>query len=149
MLIAVSCELGARVGRAEEETVRALAHFGYDVGMAFQITDDILDFTGTEKTLGKPAGSDMRQGNITLPALYALHCSPVGDDLRRWIDRPQEERKVSEAVRLIRKSGGIEYARDLANRYLQRAEQRLEPLPNSKSKRSLLDIARFIGERRF
>jgi heptaprenyl diphosphate synthase len=72
LLIAISCQLGALATGAPARICDALYRFGYNVGMAFQITDDLLDLCGTEKAIGKPPGSDLRQGNITLPVLYAL-----------------------------------------------------------------------------
>lgn len=72
LLIAASCQLGAIAAGVDEEIHKKLFRFGYFVGMSFQITDDVLDFTGTEKELGKPAGGDLLQGNITLPVLFAM-----------------------------------------------------------------------------
>lgn len=70
LLIAASCQLGGIVAQLDSKLHRKLFLFGYYVGMSFQITDDILDFTGSEKSLGKPAGDDLRQGNITLPVFF-------------------------------------------------------------------------------
>jgi heptaprenyl diphosphate synthase len=145
LLIAISCQLGAIAADAPAYVVRQLYAYGYNVGMAFQITDDILDFTGSEKTLGKPAGSDLRQGNITLPALYAYHRSPDAARFRTLA----EENRVDEMIQAIRQGEGIDVARRLANRYLARAAQALEGLPDNRSKDALLKIARFIGERQF
>ncbi len=71
LLIAASCQLGAIAADVDQVVHQKLARFGYYVGMSYQIIDDILDFTGTEKELGKPAGGDLLQGNITLPVLFA------------------------------------------------------------------------------
>jgi heptaprenyl diphosphate synthase len=76
LLIAMSCQLGAIASGAPYPVQRKLYEFGYNAGMAFQLTDDILDFTSTEKELGKPAGGDLKQGNLTLPALYAMYKVP-------------------------------------------------------------------------
>lgn len=149
LLISVSCELGAIAGKADPQTVYALRRYGYDVGMAFQITDDILDFTSTEKKLGKPAGSDMKQGNITLPALYAYHCSSYREKLQTWIHDDNREAYMDDAVKWIRNSGGVEYAKDVSDRYLNRARKWIAPFPDHKHKKSLLDITRFIGNRQF
>lgn len=149
LLIAISCQLGALASNAPEELVRRMYRYGYDVGMAFQITDDILDFTGTDKQLGKPAGSDLRQGNITLPALYCASHGPEKERLQEWIRFGTLQDNVDEAIALIRKSEGISFAQALAERYLDRACATLAILPESPTKKSLLEIAQFIGNRKF
>ncbi len=149
LLIAISCQLGAMAGEAAPELVARMYRYGYNVGMAFQITDDILDFIGTEKQLGKPAGSDLRQGNITLPALYAAKTEPHRSRFRSWIERGELAEHLDEAIELIRHSEGIAYARRLADRYLDRARHALSGLPESQTKKSLLEIAQFISGRNF
>lgn len=150
LLIAVSCHLGALATNVKEEYAWALYRFGYNVGMSFQITDDILDFTGTEKQLGKPAGSDLLQGNLTLPALYAIQ-DPL---VRKKVDQITKEsqlnkEQIEEILTLIRQSGGIEYADQCSKRYLQRAFDALEILPNIDAKQSLFEIAKYIGTRKY
>ncbi|MGE5703477.1 MAG: polyprenyl synthetase family protein [Clostridia bacterium] len=149
LLIAISCQLGAVAAEAAPDVVRRMFLYGYNVGMAFQITDDILDFTGTEKQLGKPAGSDLRQGNITLPALYSFAVGKDRDTFQTWIREGRLIENIDEAIRLIRKSDGIAYANELAVRYINRACDMLEPLPSSKTKKSLLEIAHYIIGRKF
>lgn len=149
LLIAISCQLGAVASGAKEEQVRSMYQYGYNVGMAFQIADDLLDFTGTEKQLGKPVGSDLRQGNITLPALYSLWYGEERNRLRRWIEQDKLKDHLEEAITLIRTGEGIAYARALAERYLERAKQALAGLPDNSTKRSLLGIADFVIQRNF
>lgn len=159
LLIAVSCQLGAIVCGAPEKYVRALYNYGYNVGMAFQITDDILDFVGDEKTLGKPAGSDLRQGNITLPALHSYQDPKIGPLLRSWMETEVNEGgeiksrlpevKMEDAIQLIRSAQGLHYAQALADRYISRAMHWLEDLPEGQPKKSLQEIAKFIGKRQF
>lgn len=148
LLIAVSCQLGGIVSDTPEEIHKLLYQFGYYVGMAYQITDDILDFTGTEKQLGKPAGGDLIQGNITLPVLYAME----NDELRRkisFIDYEKEQDKVQNLIREIKASGAIEKSNSIAERYLQKAFQTLEKLPTGKAKTTLENIAKYLGKRKF
>jgi heptaprenyl diphosphate synthase len=145
LLIAVSCQLGAIASNASQDVVRKMFTYGYNVGMSYQIRDDILDFVGDEKKLGKPAGSDLRQGNITLPALYALNCDSNKNKFKELLN----ENNVDEMIQFIRNGEGIEYAQKLADRYLQRGMAALEGLPDGKDKDALLKIARFIGERQF
>lgn len=145
LLIAISCQLGALAAEATPEVVRKLYTYGHNVGMAFQITDDILDFVGEEKKLGKPAGSDLRQGNITLPALYMYHKSSHAAQFRALA----RENRTDEMIQMIREGEGITVARKLADRYLTRASQALDELPDNRNRDALLKIARFIGQRQF
>lgn len=159
LLIAISCQLGAIVSGAPEKYIRSLYNFGYNVGMAFQVTDDILDFTGDEKTLGKPAGSDLRQGNITLPALYCFQDPKTAPLLKGMMETlvDQEgnrtlhipDNRVGDVIQVIRDSEGIAYAQSLADRYIARSLHWLEQLPEGKPRSSLQEIAQFIGRRQF
>lgn len=149
LLIAISCELGATVSGASPSVVHLLKKFGYYVGMAFQITDDVLDYEGSEKDLGKPAGNDLKQGNITLPAIYAIKNSGEKDQLRKWIENKQVAQNIEESISIIKKSGGIEYSKQLAQRYLQKAKIALAALPNLPAKESLFEITTFIEDRSF
>ena len=83
--IAIACQLGGDVAKLPESYIQALYDFGYNVGMAFQLTDDLLDLTSDAKTLGKPAGNDILQGIVTLPAIRALEISPDREELRRIV----------------------------------------------------------------
>lgn len=147
LLIELACTLGAIVAQVPEHDMRKLRRYGHMAGMAFQIVDDILDFTSTQEKLGKPVGNDLRQGNLTLPALYALRYSPQRDRLRQRIHRHMTEEEVREAISLVLASGGIEYAEGIANRYLEKCCQALRELPQNWANRSLERIARFIGAR--
>jgi heptaprenyl diphosphate synthase len=148
LLIAVSCQLGAIAAGVEEEIHKKLFRFGYFVGMSFQITDDVLDFTGTEKELGKPAGGDLLQGNITLPVLFAMQ----DENIRKKIERVHEDmdrEELNELLTIIRNSGAIENSLAVSDRYLEKALAVLNELPDNKAKKALRDIAKFIGKRKF
>jgi len=149
LLIAVSCKLGALAANADKKTVQRLYQYGYNVGMAFQIVDDILDFTGTTEQLGKPAGSDLRQGNITLPALYALHFAKEKNQLQQILQNNNSNNNIDEAIQFIRTSEGIEYANRLAQKYLAKAKAALSMLPSIKERKTLSDIGEFVVERSF
>lgn len=149
LLIAISCQLGALASEASPEMVRRMYNYGYNVGMVFQITDDILDFTGTDKQLGKPAGSDLRQGNITLPALYSATVGPDRHRLRKWIEEGTMHDHVDEAISIIREGEGIAYAQRLADRYIERARLSIADVPDNDTKKTLLELAQFIGGRKF
>jgi heptaprenyl diphosphate synthase len=150
LLIAISCKLGAIATGAPRKVYQGLYRYGYYVGMAFQISDDILDFTGTEEQLGKPAGGDLRQGNITLPAIYALANDEALRDLMNDINLGNKsDEAYNEAIELVKKSGGIEYARQMSETYLQKAYNELDKLPNINATKSLRQIATYIGTRKF
>lgn len=150
LLIAISCQLGAIASGVSKETVRRLYTYGYNMGMAFQIRDDVLDICGTEKEIGKPPGSDIRQGNITLPVLYGLQEEGVRQQLLDEIDRiyrQPETADIEPFITLLKSTDGIRRAEALAERYIQKAIHVLDPLPNIKAKRNLIDIAYFVGNR--
>lgn len=151
LLIAVSCRLGALVAEAPIDVQMRLYRYGYFVGMSFQITDDVLDFMGTEKELGKPAGSDLKQGNVTLPALYAMQRD---EHLRSKINETINEEEINNEsltsiISQIKSSGGIEYAINLSDQYLNKAFGELDKLPASNARDSFYQIAKYIGTRKF
>lgn len=150
LLIAISCQLGALASELSEVDSRLLYSFGYNVGMAFQIRDDILDICGTESELGKPPGSDVKQGNITLPVILALKENNLRKSLLVEIDRIQlaeGQTDVSSFLEMIRHSQGLREAEGLANRYIDKAIAALSQLPNIRAKKNLIDIAYFVGNR--
>lgn len=152
LLLAISCQLGAVAANADRLTANRLYRFGYNVGMAFQIRDDLLDLLGTEKQIGKPPGSDMRQGNITLPVILALMDERIQVALSREIERIREgggSSDTSRAIEMIRGSEGIDRADRLADRYIQKALYAIEGLPDIAAKKNLIDIARFVGKRSY
>jgi heptaprenyl diphosphate synthase len=152
LLIAISCQLGALASGVPERLANRLYAFGYNVGMAFQIRDDILDLCGTEKELGKPPGSDLKQGNITLPVLYALQRPELRDGILRELKRIQEldgQTDVTALIETIRRSGGIELADKLSGRFIDKAISALADLPDVQAKQDLIDIAYFIGNRNY
>lgn len=137
--------------------VQQLKEFGYHFGMAFQIMDDILDFTGDDRTLGKPAGSDLRQGTLTLPFLYYLRqqSDPHAlvermTDARQAAEEGDAERlnqAVAEVVVAIRKSPAIDAARNEAVDFLHSAVANLSAFPDSRSKETLVGLCGFVVQR--
>jgi heptaprenyl diphosphate synthase len=149
LLIALSTQLGALVSDADPEVVSNLHKYGYYTGMAFQIIDDVLDFTGTTEELGKPAGSDLRQGNITFPALYAYSYSPSSEQLKALIASGVTDQNIGEIIQLVKDSGGIEEAQILAEKYLRKAERALGKLPAIKERDTLFEVSQFIADRTY
>jgi heptaprenyl diphosphate synthase len=148
LLISASCQLGAIAADVEESIHKKLYLFGYYVGMAFQITDDILDFTSSEEELGKPAGSDLLQGNITAPALYAME----NESIRREVEKvhlDMDQVQIQKIISLIKDSGAIKRSIALSDMYLDKALEVLEDLPANRAKKTLRDIAKFIGRRKY
>lgn len=152
LLIAISCQLGALASDAPREVHHALYRYGYNVGMAFQIRDDLLDLCGTEKSIGKPPGSDMRQGNITLPVIFALQEPDLREPLMREIAHVREQgasADASRAIGMILASPGIRRAEELADRFIDKAMEALGGLPENKWRTHLKDIAVFVNKRSY
>lgn len=149
LLIASSCQLGAVVSGADEKTAIHLKRFGYYVGMSFQIMDDILDITATDKELGKPAGSDLIQGNITLPILFLKDSPEFRPALEHALSGNMTEIERLALVKRIRESDAIPKAKAISNRYLQKALKEIDALPTSPAKKSLREIALYMGKRKF
>ncbi len=146
----VCCELGAYIGGMKEEETAQMAFFGHSVGMAFQITDDLLDVQQDEKKIGKPAGNDIRQGVITLPVIRALAVSPEAEALRAIVtNASMTDEMVARAISLVKATDAISYAKAKADAYLSRAESSLpESLPK-KYQQAFRRITEFIGKRDF
>lgn len=149
LLIESSCELGAVVSGADEKITRHLKRYGYFVGMSFQIVDDILDFTATDKQLGKPAGSDLLQGNMTLPILLMKDDPTIQPYIEKVVAGELSEPERLEMLQIVRNSKSIKEATKISNLYLKKALAELEALPNHPMKKKLRDIALFIGKRKY
>ncbi|MCX8001260.1 MAG: heptaprenyl diphosphate synthase component II [Anoxybacillus mongoliensis] len=148
LLIAASCQLGAVVAGAPESVHKKLYWFGYYVGMSFQITDDILDFIGTEKQLGKPAGSDLSQGNVTLPVLYAMKERTLKEQIMK-VNEHTTSREMANVIDRIKQTNAIEKSYELGDRYLQKALDTLQKLPRNRAWTALYNIAKYIGKRKY
>ena len=149
LLIESSCELGAVVSGLDDKNVRHLKQFGYFVGMSYQIVDDILDFTATDKELGKPAGSDLLQGNITLPILLLKDHPTISKFIELAANGEVTEQQRLEMLSIVRKSDAIKQSINVSNHYLRKALKEVDALPNHPMKKKLRDIALFIGKRKF
>ena len=148
ILIAVSCQLGAIAADVSDDVHKKLYRFGYYVGMSYQIIDDVLDFTGTEKQLGKPAGGDLHQGNITLPVLFAMKNEEIREKIKK-VHAATEREEIEHIISLIKDSGAIEKSLKVSDNYLNKALEILNELPHNRAKKTLRDIANMIGKRKF
>jgi heptaprenyl diphosphate synthase len=149
LLIESSCEVGAVVSGASESDIFHLRRYGYYVGMSFQIVDDILDFTATDKELGKPAGSDFMQGNFTLPVLLLKDEPRLAPYIDRVMNGELTEAERKQLLQLVRKSDAIHEAAKISNEYLKKALKEVEALSNNPMKKKLKDVALFMGKRKF
>ncbi|MEK4485374.1 heptaprenyl diphosphate synthase component II [Psychrobacillus sp. FSL H8-0484] len=149
ILISASCELGAVASQADEKTVRHLKRFGHYVGMSFQIIDDILDIISSDEQLGKPAGSDLMQGNITLPVLYAKNDPAIAPLLHEVLEGTISEIDRQKLLIEISNSDGMKQAKLVSNMYLQKALNEVKQLPSNSAKKSLQNIALFMSKRKF
>jgi geranylgeranyl pyrophosphate synthase len=152
-LFAGSAEMGAVIGGAPEDDVLALRGYGADLGMAFQIVDDVLDVRGETGVLGKPVGHDLRQGTVTLPTmLYAAGLpedSPERERLRAVVaGETEDEAAVAAVVAAIRGSGATEEALQVAAGFVTRAKERAVTVPDEETARLLADVADLAIARR-
>ncbi len=143
-LIAVACELGARHSGADDETAQRFYDYGRDLGVAFQIQDDLLDLVGDEGVVGKTLGKDIEMGKVTLPVLHHLKACDAREraDLTTLI-RAQIplNGERSSVVRRLHETGSVQYARNVAADLVERAKARILPLPGSGAKDQLLVMA--------
>ena len=146
----ICCELGAMVGGMDREEMKKLAEYGHCIGMAFQITDDLLDIEQTAETIGKPAGNDIRQGIVTLSVIRALETSPDAEKLERIVtDMEMTDEMVERALEIVKATDGVDFAKAKADEYLARAKAALpEGLPDA-IREAYEMVADFIGDRDF
>ncbi|MFN7258912.1 MAG: polyprenyl synthetase family protein [Cyclobacteriaceae bacterium] len=148
-LIASCCAIGASSVNSTPEMVEKMKFFGEKVGMAFQIKDDLFDYG--EDEIGKPLGIDIKEKKMTLPLIYALSKAS-------WLEKrkiisivkneSEKPKKVKEVIEFVKKSGGIEYAKEAMNRYYAEALDLLKELPDSTYRNSLSELVKFTIERK-
>lgn len=147
-LFTTAGESGAVLSNASELIVRNLREYGYNVGMAFQIVDDVLDFEASSEELGKPVGSDLAHGILTLPALFAIEQQKTDNPVLRWIGNPDDFEALPEAVEFIRSTSAIEDALVVAKDFGNRALAALKNLDANTSRHSLEKIVHYVLDRR-
>ncbi len=138
----------ALLSPADISTVADIRKFGYDIGMAFQIVDDVLDFTGEQSTVGKPVGSDLRQGLITLPALRYFEANPDDPDVL-WILNGNffSDERLNRLVAAIRSSDAIDQSLDEARKYIDCSLDILSHYPDGEERQALEDLSNYIVRR--
>ena len=146
-LIAAATKAGAIMGGASDEVIDAMYEYGRLIGLAFQIQDDYLDIASDEETLGKPIGSDIAKGKMTIIAIRGLASTEDERLLEILKASENSQSEIDEAVEILTDCGAIEYARSLAQESVDKAKEVLEILPDSSSKQTLANIADFVLER--
>lgn len=146
-LIAAATKAGAIMGGASDEVIDAMYEYGRLIGLAFQIQDDYLDLVADEETLGKPIGSDIGKGKMTIIAIKGLESDDSGRLLEILKDTENSQSDIDEAIQILTDCGAIEYARNLALESVDQAKEVLEILDDSTSKQILVGIADFVLER--
>jgi octaprenyl-diphosphate synthase len=138
-------------GEADEEQEEAMRRFGLNLGIAFQLRDDFLDYAGSEEEFGKPVGKDLQEGKITLPLIHALQSSDTNHH-RRLVDLITsdsiQEHTLDEVKKIMQEYQGLDYADQLANRYIAEAKSALAIFPPSPTRESMLEIADYTVTRR-
>jgi octaprenyl-diphosphate synthase len=151
-LFSACARIGALVGGADEERERALASYGLNLGICFQMVDDLLDFTGNEALLGKPVANDLREGKVTLPAIFLLQRG--GPAVRERVNTVLTDRGFGqvtrdEIVRLAREAGALDEAQRLAATYAAAAKAALAPFEPSPHRAALASIPDFVLDRQY
>jgi len=149
-LFMAACDVGAQCGAPQHR--EALSRFGERLGMAFQVADDLLDYTEQQEMTGKPSGLDLKEHKVTLPLIAALREMPSGarGRVEALFAAPEpDDEAIAEVVGIVRDHGGLEFARRRADQYSHEAEEALAELPEGPSKASLMDAIGYVVERRW
>ena len=146
-LFATACQGGAVVAQESEEWIEALRVYGHNFGMAFQIVDDILDLTGDEAEMGKPVGSDLMQGTLTLPALILMDRYPGDNPVQKFLASPNKK-LLAPAVEAIRASDIPQESYKMARDFCASAHEALSVLPDGDARQALYDLTDYVLERR-
>ena len=147
-LFVMATESGAVLSKAHEKSVKILHDYGFYLGHAFQIIDDILDFIGTEEEMGKPVGSDLAQGTVTLPTLMLMEKYPLDNPVKRLFEGGDKKENLRQTIEMVRNSTIIPECFDVASDYCAKACRNLKNLPEKEARGMLTNLANFIVTRR-
>lgn len=148
-LIEMTTRAAAMISPVDESVIESMRVYGYNLGMAFQIVDDVLDFTGEQAEVGKPVGSDLLQGLVTLPAIYYAEAHPDDPDVICLTSGCySEHERMERLVQAVRKSHGVEKSLVEAQGYIEKALEPLAGMPDGEERRALEDLARFTVSRK-
>ena len=152
VLMSAACACGAIITGAEKNAEQSLGKFGLNMGIAFQLMDDLLDYTSSEDVFGKPVGKDLKEGKITLPLIYTMPKIEASE--RNRLENLFKNHQATEAdsrqlIDLVRSKGALDQIKDEARSYVDRAAGCLTRFPDSPAKRGLLELNQFIVERKY
>jgi len=147
-LFCLATKTGAILGQAPRRSVQILNDYGYNLGIAFQIMDDILDFIGAEEELGKPMGSDLSQGTLTLPAMLLMERYSDGNPVIKIFRNEDKNKNIPLAIDMIRNSSIVEECFMEAADYCARARCKLNELPDIEARQSLAELTDYIIKRK-
>jgi len=145
-LLATCCEIGARAATSDEKKITAMREFGENLGIAFQIRDDILDYIGTTSVFGKPLGGDIKEKKLTLPLIYALKHAQQSEsnEILKSIKNGARKKGVEHIIEFVKRNNGIEYADKAAKSYAQKATDCLSIFDSSEYKSGLTSLVDFV-----
>ena len=147
-LFEMASRSAAMISPAGETTIESMRKLGYETGMAFQIVDDILDFTGEQSTVGKPVGSDLLNGLVTLPAIYYAEACPEDEDVKSLADGGWgNQDRMQRLVESIRRTDVVKKAMEEAKQHATRALQTLEDFEPSPEREGLENLVKYIVDR--
>jgi geranylgeranyl pyrophosphate synthase len=148
-LFETSSKAAAILSGAAREQIEKLSKFGYNLGMAFQIVDDVLDYTGDQGKFGKPIGGDLRQGLVTLPMHYYIDENPDDQAVQKVLDGKciTDDAEIEQIVKAVNSGNAIHNSFGEAKRFIRQAQEVLESFDNSIEKNLMLDLASFIVDR--
>lgn len=148
-LLSTCCEMGAASTTNNPEHKRRMKNFGENIGIAFQIQDDLFDYVGSASAIGKPIGLDMQDKKITLPLIYSFSKAPKSTSraIIRLVKNGVNKKNIREVVDFVKEHGGIEYAQSKAAEFTACAQENLSIFPESPSKKSLMKFTKFVTER--
>ncbi len=147
-LFSVATESGAILSGVPENVSDAFRAYGHNLGMAFQVIDDILDFQGSEDVVGKPVGSDLLQGVLTLPAIMLAERYPKENPIKMVFEDKDNQPQLKKTVGMIRDSGIIDEAFGVARGFCEKARDSIKDLPQSPARTSLVDLTEYVLERK-
>jgi geranylgeranyl pyrophosphate synthase len=148
-LFEMTSRAAAMIGRAGDASIEATGKFGFETGMAFQIVDDVLDFTGEQATMGKPIGSDLLNGLVTLPAIYYAETAPRDPDVQALSEGGwASQERTARLVESIRNTDAVAKAMGEANQHVERALDALDRFDPSPEREALENLAKYIVDRR-
>lgn len=147
-LFSTCCRLGALVGGAEEKEIEMLGLYGENLGIAFQIYDDVLDISGKESSMGKSVGTDLRDGTLTMPVFFALEETSESDELKKIVkSKDVSDDELEKAIGIINNTNALERAKNFARSYVEKSVEAVKDIDNRKLFNDLEKIGKFVIDR--